>query len=121
MLRDEVDTAWRLFRLNWLPIAGMSAALTCAAVASDFSIELIGLAISLTFVAVYAGFAYANAWSQVRRDPQGMFVLGSTAEIVLLPGVMSPLTYVAAAANFPLQDGNLLALDRALGLDWEGY
>ena len=99
----------------------MSAALTCAAVASDFSIELIGLAISLTFVALYAGFAYANAWSQARRDPQVMFVLGSTAQIVLITVVMSPLTYVAAAANFPLQDGNLLALDRALGLDWEGY
>ena len=50
-----------------------------------------------------------------------MFVLGSTAQIVLVTVVMSPLTYVAAAANFPLQDGNLLAIDRALGLDWVGY
>src|SRR2546427_4195825 len=34
---------------------------------------------------------------------------------------MSPLTYVAAAANFPLQDAILLLLDRALSLDWLGY
>jgi membrane-associated phospholipid phosphatase len=121
MQRDDVETAWRLFRLNWIPIAGMSAALACAAVASGFSIELIGLSISLMFVAVYAGFAYANAWSAARRDPQVMFVLGSTAQIVLITVVMSPLTYVAAAANFPLQDANLLALDRALGLDWAAY
>ena len=80
-----------------------------------------GLAVSLGFVAIYAGFAYANARSPVRRDPQVMFVLGSTAQIVLVTVVMSPLTYVAAAANFPLQDANLLAIDRALGLDWAAY
>ena len=34
---------------------------------------------------------------------------------------MTPLTYVAGAANFPLQDANLLAIDRALRLDWLGY
>jgi hypothetical protein len=28
---------------------------------------------------------------------------------------------VAGAANFPLQDANLLAIDRALGLDWRAY
>src|SRR2546422_7937645 len=50
-----------------------------------------------------------------------MFVLGSTAQIVLVTVVMSPLTYVAAAANFPLQDANLLAIDRALGFDWPAY
>ena len=64
---------------------------------------------SLGFVAVYAGFAYANARAPARRDPQVMFVLGSTAQVVLVTVVMSPLTYVAAAANFPLQDANLLA------------
>jgi hypothetical protein len=50
-----------------------------------------------------------------------MFVLGATAQIVLITVVMSPLTYAAAAANFPLQDANLLAIDRALGLDWAAY
>jgi len=46
---------------------------------------------------------------------------GATAQVVLVTVVMSPLTYVTAAANFPLQDANLLAIDRALGLDWAAY
>jgi hypothetical protein len=99
----------------------MSAALALAVALTGFSIELSGLAVSLGFVGVYAGFAYANAYSAVRRDPQVMFVLGSTAQIVLVTVVMSPLTYVAAATNFPLQDANLLAIDRWLGLDWAAY
>jgi hypothetical protein len=119
--RDEVATAWRLLQLNWILLALMSATLALAVTFTRFSIEPVGLAVSFGFVAIYAGFGHANARSPVRRDPQVMFVLGSTAQIVLVTVVMSPLTYVAAAANFPLQDGNLLAIDRALGLDWEGY
>jgi PAP2 superfamily len=99
----------------------MSAALGLSVALTDFSIEPSGLLLSAGFVAVYAGFAHANARSAKRRDPQVMFVLGATAQIVLVTAVMSPLTYVAAAVNFPLQDVNLLAVDRALGLDWAAY
>jgi hypothetical protein len=31
---------------------------------------------------------------------------------------MAPLTYIAASTNLAMQDANLLALDRALHLDW---
>ena len=41
-----------------------------------------------------------------------MFVLGGTAQIVLITAIMAPLTYVAAAMNFPMQDATLLAADR---------
>ena len=34
---------------------------------------------------------------------------------------MTPLTYVAASANLPMQDSSLLAIDRALGFDWAAY
>ena len=117
----EVAVAWRLFLLNWIALALMSMALALSIAFTDFSIDLPGLLFSLCFVAVYAGFAFANARSSTRRDPQVMFVLGGTAQIVLVTVVMSPLTYVAAAANFPLQDVNLLALDRAIGFDWTAY
>ncbi len=117
----EVRTAWRFFLLNWIPLALMSAVLALSVAFTTFSIDLPGLIFSLAFVAVYAGFAHANARSDKRRDPQVMFVLGGTAQVVLVTAVMSPLTYVAAASNFPLQDANLLAIDRALGLDWAGY
>jgi membrane-associated phospholipid phosphatase len=88
---------------------------------TSFSIELSGLVFSLGFVALYGGFAYANAYSKTRRDPQVIFVLGSIAQIVLVTVVMSPLTYVAAATNLPLRDAELLALDRSLGLDWAAF
>jgi hypothetical protein len=120
-MQQDVETAWRLFWLNWVPLGLMSAALALSVALTDFSIDLPGLLFSLGFVAVYAGFAHANACSAKRRDPQVMFVLGATAQIVLVTVVMSPFTYVAAAANFPLQDANLLTLDRALGFDWAAY
>jgi hypothetical protein len=121
MQRQDVEPAWRFFQLNWIPIALMGAALAVSLALTDFRIGLAGLAITLGFVAVYAGFAYANARSATRHDPQVMFALGSTAQLVLITALMTPLTYVAGAANFPLQDANLLAIDRALGLDWRAY
>jgi hypothetical protein len=116
-----VASAWRLMLIAWLPLALMGAALGLSVALTRFTIDLPGLAFSLAFVAVYGGFAYANSRSATRRDPQVMFVLGGTAQIVLVTVLMSPLTYVAAAADFPLQDANLLAIDRALGLHWAGY
>ncbi len=117
----EVEPAWRLFKLNWVVLASMCAALAIGVGFSNFSIEPTGLLVSIGFVAAYAGFAHANARSPGRRDPQVMFALGATAQIVLVTVVMAPLTYIAAAADFPLQDANLLRLDRALGLDWAAY
>ena len=48
-------------------------------------------------------------------------MLGGTAQIVLITAIMTPLTYVAASTNLPMQDANLLAIDRALGFDWAAY
>ena len=121
MVRERVGPAWRYFLLNWAMLALMGTALALGVALTRFSIELSGLLFSLGFVAVYAAFAHANARAPARRDPQVMFVLGATAQLVLVTVLMSPLTYVAAAANFPMQDANLLAIDRALGLDWRGY
>jgi hypothetical protein len=117
----EAEVAWRFFLLNWIVVGVMGAVLAFSLVFTNFSIELSGMVIALGFVGIYAGFAHANARSSIRRDPQVMFVLGSTAQIVLITVVMTPLTYVAASTNLPLQDANLLSIDRALGLDWEAY
>jgi hypothetical protein len=121
MRSDDVDTAWRYFQLNWIPIALMGVTLALSLPLSDFRIGLGGALVTFAFVAVYAGFAHANARSPKRRDPQVMFALGSTAQLVLITALMTPLTYVAGAANFPVQDANLLTIDRALRLDWLGY
>jgi len=117
---DET-AAWRFFLFNWLTIGAMAATLAASLLFTDFSIELSGLAISVAYVGTYAGFAHANACSLARRDPQVMFVLGGIAQIVLITAVMTPLTYVAASTDLPMQDANLYAIDRALGLDWAAY
>ena len=118
---EDVDTAWRFLLFNWIAVGIMGAVLAFSLVVTDFSIELSGLAIAVGYVGAYAGFAHANACSPSRRDPQVMFVLGGTAQIVLITAIMAPLTYVAASTNLPMQDANLLAIDRAFGLDWAAY
>ncbi len=113
--------AWRLFELNWIPLGAMAVALALSVALTDFTVEPAGAAASIAFVAAYAGFAYYNAKAPHRGDPQVVFALGGTAQIVLVTVLMTPLTYVAAAANMPLQDATLNAIDRALGLDWRAY
>lgn len=117
----ETEVAWRFLLVNWIAIGAMAAALGLGVLFTNFSIELSGLMIAVGYVGIYGGFAHANARSPVRRDPQVMFVLGGTAQIVLITAIMAPLTYVAAAINMPMQDSNLLAADRALGFDWAAY
>jgi hypothetical protein len=63
MNEQDVADGWRRFQRNWIMIAGMGAALALCLAVTNFSIELPGLVVPLVFVAVYAGFAYANAHS----------------------------------------------------------
>jgi hypothetical protein len=118
---DDAAAAWRFLLFNWIVIGAMGVTLGLSLMATDFSIGLSGLLIAIGYVGLYAGFAHANARSPARRDPQVMFVLGGIAQITLITAIMTPLTYVAAAANLPMQDANLFAIDRVLGLDWAAY
>jgi hypothetical protein len=117
----ESAAAWRLFEINWIVLSLMAAALGVASMLTGFALNPGATIVSFVFVAVYAGFAFYNAKAPHRRDPQVVFVLGATAQLVLATVLAAPLTYVAAAANFPLLDADLLAIDRALGLDWRAY
>ena len=118
---DEIEAAWRFFLFNWIVVGALALTLAFSLLVSDFSIAPLGMLIAVGYVGIYAGFAHANARSPTRRDPQVMFVLGSTAQIALITAVMAPMTYVAAAIDFPMQDSALLAADRALGFDWAAY
>ena len=121
MTNPEAAIAWRLFELNWIPLAAMFVALAISLTITDFSIALTG-ALSLAGVtAVYVGFAYYNARESCRGNPKVVFMLGGIAQALLIPGLMTPLTYIAASAGFPMQDANLFKLDQALGLDWRAY
>lgn len=121
MWMGETATAWRLFVVNWMALGVVAAAFGSAILLTDFSVALRPAIIGVGFVAAYGGFSCFNAFSANRRDPQIVFVLGGTSQIVLITLLMAPFTYIAAAANFPMADANLLAIDRFLGLDWLAY
>jgi uncharacterized membrane protein len=120
-LPDDPDAAWRFLLFNWIVVGAMTATLVGAVLFSKFSIGFTGIVVALGYVGIYAYFAHANARSPKRRDPQVMFVLGAIAQLVLITAVMAPLTYVAASIDLPMQDATLLAMDRAIGLDWGAY
>ena len=121
MTRRDAVIAWRLFELNWVALALMCAAFVLVVALSSFSFEPVGLSICLGVIAFYAGLAYLNARLPRRRNPMVVFTLGATAQLALVIVIMGPLTYLAAATNFPMQDANLHALDLMLGLDWRAY
>jgi hypothetical protein len=55
----------------------------------------------------------------IERIPKLIFPLGAISRLLLVVTIMGPLTYVAGAANWPLQDHALLAIDRAMAMDPE--
>lgn len=121
MTDHEAQAAWRLFTLNWIPLGVMALTLALCLAFTRFSMKPEGVLLSLAAIGLYAGIAYYNALTPRKRDPRVIFVLGSTAQLMLASFLMTPLTYVAAALDMPLQDANLAALDRALGIDWVAY
>jgi membrane-associated phospholipid phosphatase len=121
MWTGECAAAWRLFLFNWIVIGFIGTAFALSLLLTTFSLGWYPFLVGCGFVAVYAAFALYNAIARNRRDPQVVFVLGGTAQIVLITLLMAPFTYVAAAANFPMQDGALLAIDQAIGFDGLAY
>jgi len=121
MTDHEAKAAWRLFTLNWIPLALMAFTLALCLALTRFSIKPESALFSLGSIAFYAGIAYYCARGSRRHSAVLAFTFGSAAQLFLITALMTPLTYIAAAADLPLYDANLAALDRALGLDWRGY
>ena len=121
MTQSEEAAAWRLFCWNWSLLGIMIAALLAALALTRFSIEFTSALTPIAVIGAYAGYTYYNLKHPRKRDPFVIFTLGSTGQMLLIPAVMAPMTYVAASANLPLQDAALNALDRALHLDWTAY
>lgn len=121
MSRPEDLAAWRLHCCTWLLLAALTAAMIVALAATGFSVEPTSTITPIAVIAAYAGYTYYNFRHPQKRDPFVMFTLGSTGQMLLIPAVMTPMTYVAASANLPMQDQALNALDRALHLDWVSY
>jgi hypothetical protein len=121
MNEPETQAAWRLFCFNWLLLGAMVATLVLGVTTTSFSIGLFGLFVGAGITGAYIGYAYYKRYRAKERDPRVIFTLGSTGQILLIPALMTPVTYFAAAANLPMQDMALHAADRALGLDWMAY
>lgn len=121
MSRPEELAAWRLFCWNWLLLAVMTAALIALLALTGFSIEPTSTITPIVVIGAYAAYAYYNFRHPRKRDPFVIFTLGSTGQMLLIPAVMTPMTYVAASVNLPMQDMALNALDHALHLDWVAY
>ena len=107
----------RLDRLIWAMIALVAVIVLAAPAVSDFRIiwhAFIAPAITC-IVLIAAGWFYCR-W---RTDPRLASALTGTAQVIAFAAVGAPLSYIAASANFPLQDHALDIIDRALGLDWK--
>jgi hypothetical protein len=116
----EAEAARKLFRLNWLLLAAMLAALDLTLLATNFRIQPIGYLAALAIAAVYGISGHIHAQSSGGR-PWIWSLLTGIAQIILVISVMISMTYMAAAANFPLQDARLLAFDRAIGFDFRAF
>jgi len=112
---NEVSVAWQTFNLNWVLVAAMGAVLLGVTACTDFSLEPVAFGVTVAIGLGLAAIAYGAAFR--RADPKLTFWFGSTAQVIVVTAIVGPLSYVANALNFPLQDHALLLIDRAIGLD----
>ena len=118
MNSDEASFAWRTLNLNWLPVALLGAVLFCTIACTDFSVEPIGFGVAIALGLFLALIAYGSALVKPQvADPKVVFWFGTTAQVIVVTAIVGPLSYVANAMNWPLQDHTLLLIDRAIGLD----
>jgi hypothetical protein len=115
MVDREVKDAWRLYLFNWVPLLLLALLLVICLVLTDFSLNILP-AVGIILLIAVAGHALSRA-----GYPQPAFALVSIAQLQLLVLLATPLTYIAASANLPMQDANLAFVDRLMGLDWPAY
>lgn len=121
MTTPEEAAAWRLFVCNWRVLGAMTAALLVVLSVTPFWIEPVSALLPVAVIGGYGGYTYYHLRHARNRDPFVIFTLGATGQMLLIPAVMTPLTYIAASADLPLQDATLHAVDRTLHLDWVAY
>ena len=120
MVNSNAGIAWRLFHLNWIPIAAMGGVLLLGVMLCGFSFEPVAALIPTAIAAAFALIVYLYAFAKGdRADPKLIFSLGAISQLFFVVIIMGPLTYVSGFAHWPLQDHTLLAIDRAMGMDPE--
>jgi hypothetical protein len=120
----EVQEAWRAYLLNWLPLCLIAQILLLCLAITAFSLEIESLLLKVVFMAglfTAAGHYLMSLKSASSWAPRLAFILLSIAQLELLGLFATPLSYILASANLPMQDANLARLDQLLSLDWRAY
>ena len=114
------EGGWRLYFLNWVLLGVLALLLGFCLAVSSFSFEiesgLLAAVLTATTLIVWGHYMLLRQWGS-----RPAFILVSIAQRELLFLLASPLTYIAASADFPLQDATLARWDQLVGLDWTAY
>lgn len=117
---DQRDLGWRLYFLNWVPLCILALLLGICLAASSFTLEIesgrLAVVLMATTFSVLGHYMILRKWGS-----RPAFILVSIAQLDLLFLLASPLTYIAASVDLPLQDATLAYWDQFLGLDWTAY
>lgn len=120
MADSDIRIAWRLFNLNWIAIAAMGSVLALAVAVSSFLLEPVAFGVTAAVAIALGLIAYVYTYARgAAADPKLTFSLGTISQVILVTAIVGPLSYVANAANWPLQDQTFLLIDRAIGMDPE--
>jgi len=117
----EVRATLGLFRFNAFLILAALLFFGLALLLTNFRVYPTGYLVVFLVAAIYGWYGYQNITSKHRQNFRRAFTLLAIAQMILVLSVMTSITYVATAANLPLRDETLLALDRAAGLDFRTY
>lgn len=118
--KAEEGIALRLFWLNWILIAIILGVLACCLLLTDFRVEPCGYLVLLGMIGCYGYIGHLNTRS-ASRNPRvfaTLFTLGQMFAVIFL---LISISYVAASTNLPMQEVNLLAVDRMLGMNFGTY
>jgi hypothetical protein len=114
------DRGWRLYSLNWIPLSILALVLGVCLAASRFSLEV--ESVLLRDILTAAALVVAGHCLILQNwGPRPAFISVAIAQLKILSLLVSPLTYIAASAAFPLQDATFAHWDQLLGLDWTAY
>jgi PAP2 superfamily len=115
------ETAFRLHALNWLVLGMLAACFALSLLFVSFRLTAESVAYSYGICLSVGAFAWWRFRQTAPARLRTTFVIGAQAQVLLTTVILAPSTYVAASLGLPLQDEALVAIDRALGLEWRAY
>jgi membrane-associated phospholipid phosphatase len=117
-----MQASWQLYRLNWLVLCVMALLLMLCLAITSFSLDIDNLKVLIVpGLLTAAGHGLISLKRPPAWAPSLAFALLAVAQLEVMVLLVTPLTYIAASVNLPIQDANLARLDQLLGLDWRAY